>query len=86
VLDAELLEVASPLLEFLTVRAAETHVVETDSMLVEPVIGRWRLRKGVRAKRGVAQLEDHVVEAARVFVKCHIMAHSSGSPTVPPHE
>jgi hypothetical protein len=44
-------------------------VVETDSMLVEPVIGRWRLREGVQAKRGVAQLEDHVVEAARVFVK-----------------
>jgi hypothetical protein len=35
--------VASPLLEFLTIRAAETHVVETDSMLVGPVIGRWRL-------------------------------------------
>jgi hypothetical protein len=63
-------------------------VVETDSMLIEPVIGRWRLREGVQAKGGVAQLEDHVVEAAPclLFVKRHIMAHSRGSPTVPPHE
>src|SRR5262245_30305678 len=74
--DSQLVETGLPLLELVPVLAAEGHVVESGTMLLER-LGGLELREAVHTEQGVAEQVHGVVERAGVLVEHGLYAEQA---------
>src|SRR5262245_33178162 len=77
--DAQLVEARLPLLELLTVLAAEGHVVEPGPVLLE-LLGGLELREAVHSEQRVAEQVDGVMEGAGGLVENRLDAEQARVP------